>query len=213
LSTDRYKVQLTVSHETYEKLRRVQDLERHRFPKGDLAAIFDKTITMLLEDLENTRCGSVTRPRASGPANVRSRHVPAPVRRAVWTRDGGQCAFVGSGGRCPERGFLEIHHVTPFAEGGETVEHNLELRCRAHNAYEAEQHFGSLFAREAHASYDVGRDRAGVAPMLCQQGTRSGPSSEVALVSWTSMDEIARAGTFGARLPIAERLRTKRDDD
>ena len=31
----------------------------------------------------------------------------------------------------------------PFAAGGEAVEDNLELRCRAHNAYEAAQYFGS----------------------------------------------------------------------
>ena len=46
-------------------------------------------------------------------------------------------------GRCSERGFLECHHVIPFADGGPTRTENLELRCRAHNAYEAEQWFGS----------------------------------------------------------------------
>jgi hypothetical protein len=34
------------------------------------------------------------------------------------TRDGGQCAFVGTEGRCTARGFLELHHVAPFALGG-----------------------------------------------------------------------------------------------
>jgi hypothetical protein len=30
----------------------------------------------------------------------------------------------------------------PFAEGGATIVENLELLCRAHNAYEAERWFG-----------------------------------------------------------------------
>jgi 5-methylcytosine-specific restriction endonuclease McrA len=60
----------------------------------------------------------------------------------VWARDGGQCAFVGTAGRCTERGFLEYHHVIPFADGGETNVSNLELRCRAHNAFEAERWSG-----------------------------------------------------------------------
>ena len=55
---------------------------------------------------------------------------------------GGQCAFVGAAGRCTERGFLEFHHVKPYADGGRTVVENLELRCRAHYIYEAEQYFG-----------------------------------------------------------------------
>jgi hypothetical protein len=60
----------------------------------------------------------------------------------VWTRDDGRCAFVGADGRCRETGWIEIHHVVPFARGGPTTAENLELR-RAHNAYEAEREFGS----------------------------------------------------------------------
>jgi 5-methylcytosine-specific restriction endonuclease McrA len=68
--------------------------------------------------------------------------VAAAVKREVWARDGGQCAFVGTAGRCTERGFLEYHHVIPFADGGETNVSNLELRCRAHNGFEAERWSG-----------------------------------------------------------------------
>ena len=38
LAPDRYKVQFTVPRDTYEKLRRVQDLLRHTIPSGDPAA-------------------------------------------------------------------------------------------------------------------------------------------------------------------------------
>ena len=81
-------------------------------------------------------------PRQLTSSVVRSRHVPAAVRRAVWKRDDGRCAFIGTDGRCAERGFLEFHHVVPFADGGETTSGNLQLRCRAHNAHEAREHFG-----------------------------------------------------------------------
>lgn len=45
-------------------------------------------------------------------------------------------------------GFLEYHHVVPYAVGGKATVENIEMRCRAHNIYEAEQVFGPLFARE-----------------------------------------------------------------
>jgi hypothetical protein len=154
LAPERYKVQLTVSKDTYDKLRRVQDLLRHSVPNGDLAAIFDRALSVLLEDLERTKCAAAKRPRAAR-SPVTSRHVPAAVKRAVWERDGGRCAFVGAAGRCAETGFLEFHHVVPFAAGGETSVENLELRCRAHNAYEAEQYFGTLFVRERAVLYSV----------------------------------------------------------
>jgi 5-methylcytosine-specific restriction endonuclease McrA len=64
----------------------------------------------------------------------------------VWERDAGQCAFVGAHGRCPETGFLEFHHVVPYAAGGQTSIENLTLLCRAHNAYEGVKHFGATRA-------------------------------------------------------------------
>jgi 5-methylcytosine-specific restriction endonuclease McrA len=166
LAPERYQVQFTVSPEIYEKLRQVQDLLRHTIPNGDPAAIFDRALTLLLAELQKGRQAATDRPRAARPATSGSRHVPAAVKREVWARDGGQCAFVGTNGRCTERGFLELHHVVPFADGGATTVANLQLRCRAHNAYEAERWFGAEqdLLRETGATYGalVHNDRCGV---------------------------------------------------
>jgi hypothetical protein len=148
LAPERYKVQMTVSRETHDKLRRVQDLLRHQVPDGDPAVVFDRALTLLLRDLERRKLAEARRPRPARAATPGSRHVPATVRRQVWKRDAGQCAFVGDARRCTERGFLEFHHVVPFADGGPATVENLQLRCRAHNLYEAEQHFGPMSVRE-----------------------------------------------------------------
>jgi hypothetical protein len=47
------------------------------------------------------------------------------------------------GRRCAERAFLEFHHVVPYGVGGEPIPGNIELRCRAHNQYEAMLHCGA----------------------------------------------------------------------
>lgn len=148
LAPERYKVQFTMSREAHDKLRRAQDLLRHSIPTGDPAAIFERALTLLIEDLEKRKLAAVSRPCAGRSSSAHSRHVPASVRREVWARDNGRCAFVGTNGRCAERGFLELHHVVPFAAGGETTPDNLELRCRAHNAYEAQLFFGPPVMRE-----------------------------------------------------------------
>jgi hypothetical protein len=137
LAPERYKVQFTISRETQEKLRRVQGLARHAFPSGDPAEIFDRALTLLLQDLERRRCAAVTSPRAARGAVGGSRHIPASVKREVWRRDDGRCAYAGRAGRCTERSFLEYHHVQPYAAGGAATTANIELRCRAHNVYEA----------------------------------------------------------------------------
>ena len=148
LAPERFRVQFTVSRDTYDKLRRAQDLLRHRIPNGDPAAVFDRALTLLIAETERAALAATDRPRARHPTSKHSRHVPAAVKREVWKRDEGRCAFIGAEGRCSERGFLEIHHVVPYAEGGEMTIENLQLRCRAHNAYESERWFGPLILRE-----------------------------------------------------------------
>jgi 5-methylcytosine-specific restriction endonuclease McrA len=152
LAPERYKIQCTVSRETHDKLRQIQDLMRHRVPDGDVATIVDCALTLLLTELRKSRHAAVAQPKRQG-CHLRGRHIPALVKRLVWERDGGQCAFVGTTGRCSERGFLEYHHLVPYAEGGATNADNLALRCRAHNRYEADLWFGPVRA-EPHVCGD-----------------------------------------------------------
>ena len=151
LTVDSYKVQLTMSRDTHAKLRRVQELLRHSIPSGDLATIVDRALTLLLADLERGKCAATVTPRTTKAPSAGARHIPAAVRRQVWARDDGRCAFIGPAGRCTERHFIEFHHVSPYAVGGEPTVDNIELRCRAHNVHEAEKYFGDrlpLLVRE-----------------------------------------------------------------
>ncbi|MEX1129879.1 MAG: HNH endonuclease signature motif containing protein [Vicinamibacterales bacterium] len=142
LAPERYRIQFTATRATHDKLRRAQELLRHVVPNGDPAEIFDRALTLLLKDLERTRLAAVAKPKSSRGVADGSRHIPADVKRAVWARDEGRCAFVGSRGRCTERGFLEWHHVTPFAAGGLATVDNIQVRCASHNRYEATLFFG-----------------------------------------------------------------------
>ena len=138
LAPERYKLQLTISATTHATLRQVQDLMRHQVPTGDVVAIVDRALTLLLDHLQRAKLAATPRPRPSTrQPKIGSRHIPASVKRDVWARDGGRCAFVGTQGRCVETGFLEFHHVEPFADGGLSTSANLQLRCRGHNGYEA----------------------------------------------------------------------------
>jgi hypothetical protein len=144
LAPSRYEIRFTASGGTREKLRQAQDLLRHTIPNGNLDEIFGRALTLLLEDLARKKLALVetARPKEQ-PTASDSRHIPAHVKRVVWLRDGGQCAFISQSGRhCAERGFLEFHHVRPYGVGGEASVDNIQLRCRAHNAYEADLFYG-----------------------------------------------------------------------
>lgn len=167
LAVERYKIQFTAGPETRDNLRRAQALLRHRIPDGDLAQVIGLALDRLVRDLEKRKFAATGQPRrnarganavrrepAASPsrqAPARSRHIPAEVRRAVWERDGGRCAFVSAHGeRCTERGALEFDHIQPHADGGGAAEDNVRLLCRQHNQYEAHQFFGLWQSGDGH---------------------------------------------------------------
>jgi 5-methylcytosine-specific restriction endonuclease McrA len=94
------------------------------------------------------------RPQPASPpseASLKTQHpgtrsIPAALRRAVWQRDCGRCRYVdGRGRRCNATGNIEFHHKHPFAKGGSHDADNVELRCTAHNQYQADLDFGRSF--------------------------------------------------------------------
>jgi hypothetical protein len=142
LSPDRYRLQVTIDGDTLEKLRCAQDMLGHSIPSGDEAAVLDRALTSLIAELAKKKFAQTPKPRA--PREAGHGTVSAAVRRAVWVRDRGRCAFIGSGGhRCEERRFIEFHHLDPKGLGGEASPESIELRCRRHNDYEGRLWFGA----------------------------------------------------------------------
>lgn len=142
LAPRRYLLRITIGEETQRKLERARALLRHQVPDGDPAAIIDRALTLLVTEVERTKFAATKgggRNRQAATTAPGSRRIPSAIRRAVWLRDAGRCAFIAPAGRCAETAFIEFHHVMPFATGGTNTVENLELRCRAHNQYEAER--------------------------------------------------------------------------
>lgn len=147
LTSDRYLLRVTLTANAHAKLRRAQALMRHTIPNGDAAAVLEQALELLVHRLECVKTAKTVRLRTATSTAVaavtRGRHIPARVKRAVWARDQGRCAFMGRQGRCSETGQLEYHHRLPFARGGPADVANISLRCRAHNRYESEAIFGA----------------------------------------------------------------------
>jgi hypothetical protein len=156
LSPERYKLQVTIGEDAHDDLRSLQDLLRREIPDGDPASIVARALRLLRQEAEKKAFAATTRPREPRGTRGGSRDIPADVQRKVWTRDGGQCAFVAKNGRrCTERSYLEFHHRQPFSAGGPATAENISLRCREHNEYEAELVFGP-FAPRVQASTPSG---------------------------------------------------------
>ena len=160
VSEDRWSLRVTVDRALKEDLETLSTLLSHVFPKGDLAAVLHEAIRCGIEK-HGKRKGAVkpTRemtPKARPPKDPAA--IPAEMRRRVWERDGGRCAFTTPDGRrCGSRWKLEVDHVRPPSRGGTATIDNLRLACRAHNLLHAEEVYG----RELMEKYRKGESTAG----------------------------------------------------
>lgn len=149
LAPRRFRIEITVDQTTHDQLRALQDLLRHQLPSGDPAVILSRAVKLLFDDTLKKKAAITKTARPGAPASTkRTRTIPAAVRRGVWTRDVGRCAFVDQKGRrCRATGSLEFHHEIPFGKGGRHEVKNIALRCRGHNQFQADLDFGREFMR------------------------------------------------------------------
>ena len=134
------RIHFNVPGSVLAKLERAKGLLRHKFPKGDFADVLNEALEALLDRIDLSR-----RPDPSRrPVLPGRRRIPDWVKKAVWDRDGGRCAFSSvDGKRCDAAEWLEYDHITPFALGGVSDDpDNVRLLCRAHNQHRAREDFG-----------------------------------------------------------------------
>jgi hypothetical protein len=159
LGAERYCVRFTADEKVHAQLQELRELLRHSVPDGDVGKILARAIGVLLEQVRKRKigeCGSEARPCSSRARTPAKRSIPASIRRAVWARDEGRCSYQSKNGRsCGSREAIEFHHRIPWARCKEHKTDNIELRCRAHNQYEAVLDFGiehmAQFRREVPA--------------------------------------------------------------
>ena len=154
LTADLRRLHVTVSRRLLAKLEAARDGLSHALPGASTEQVLEAALDALLAK-QASRKGLVKRPRAPAANEAsdldavthRGRdHIPARVKREVWTRDGGRCRWpLASGGLCGATRSLELDHVVPLARGGTTTTANLRVLCRFHNQLAARQAFGDAF--------------------------------------------------------------------
>jgi hypothetical protein len=147
MSADTYSVRVTIDAACKAELDQLVELLSHK-TGGALVEVLREAIRCGIAK-HGKRKGAVaperkrSAPTTADPARSDPRFIPIEVRRAVWKRDGGCCAWVSPDGkRCGSRFRLEFGHIQPVALGGKPTVDNIRLECRAHNQVEAVRVFG-----------------------------------------------------------------------
>lgn len=140
-------VMIALEKRVHEKLLYLRSLLSHSMPSD--SQVIERALDDLIPKAEKAKFAATEKPRTRRREALGPGYIPAHVRRAVWSRDGGRCTAVGEDNkRCEERDFLEYDHIQPVARGGKSTVENVRLRCWAHNQYEAEKAFGEKFMQQ-----------------------------------------------------------------
>jgi 5-methylcytosine-specific restriction endonuclease McrA len=148
LSADQWSMRVTIDAALKGDLEKLKCLLSHKLPDGNVAEVLREAVRCAIEK-HGKRRGAVKPKRERKPAERKGspagarEPIPAAVKRAVWERDGGRCAYVSAEGhRCESRWQLEYDHVEPASRGGPSTVENTRLRCKGHNLLHAEKAFG-----------------------------------------------------------------------
>jgi hypothetical protein len=163
---DRVRIGFDAGISVLRLIDRARQVLRHKYPEGRLEDVMRDALETLLDRKDPQRRltlkpASVVRDAASPepetprePRALRDmkagRYIPAWVKRIVWERDDGRCAWrFPEGTVCGSKDWIEYDHVKPFAKGGKSDSpRNVRLLCRLHNR-EAAAAAGVSAARES----------------------------------------------------------------
>jgi len=134
---NRMALKIGISIELETKLRKIQDvLSSQKKKPVSLEEAIEAASDLFLERkdpkaIAERKLVAGTVVRLEAPA----KRVPnATTRHEVALRDCGQCTeALPNGTRCPERRWLQRHHVKPFSKGGATTARNLVTLCYGHH--------------------------------------------------------------------------------
>jgi hypothetical protein len=161
LTPNLQRLHMTVSKQFLDKLEAARKGQGHAQPGASAEKVIEAALDLLLAQQAKRR-GEVKQPRIH-PRPSKASHVPAAVRREVWSRDEGKCTWpLDSGGICGSTLRLEIDHVVPRGRGGPSTVDGCRLLCAAHNQLAARQVYGDdwmdRFTRRAGGNVPVARE-------------------------------------------------------
>ncbi|MFN8586916.1 MAG: HNH endonuclease [Candidatus Eisenbacteria bacterium] len=146
-------IRVELTEEEFADFVKARDMLAHVVRNGDAAEVIARALSHYAAHLEKRQYG--TRPGSPELKRVpKGRHIPKALRRFIADRDGRCCSFVSPDGhRCCEKRALQVDHIVPLSQGGETKAENLRLLCAHHNRHEAAKRIGEekiAAAREQH---------------------------------------------------------------
>lgn len=149
LTMERVRIGFDAAIGLVRLVERARQVLRHKYPDGRLEDVMKEALEILLDRKDPQRRLTLKTPAIvhdvsseASPNDPRllrdsksGRYIPAWVKRIVWERDDGRCAWrFEDGTLCGSRDWTEFDHIKPIAQGGRSGSpRNVRLLCRLHN--------------------------------------------------------------------------------
>ena len=162
LTPNLQRLHMTVSRQFLDKLEAARKGQGHAQPGASAEKVIEAALDLLLAQQAKRR-GEVKKPQQNPRRAKNPGHIPAAVKRAVWSRDEGKCTWpLDSGGICGSTLRLEIDHVVPRGRGGPSTVDGCRWLCAAHDQLAARQVHGDdwmdQFTRGSASNVPVARE-------------------------------------------------------
>ncbi len=134
-----YSYRLKIPAALHHKLERVKEVLSHQVPDGEWENILDRMVEAYLDKHDPQRQQTPTIDFWSSYQS-RNRYIPRGLKQKLLAAADFRCQFVSpEGNRCQQTRYLDVDHIHPIAMGGLTEWSNLQILCRAHNAWKGTQ--------------------------------------------------------------------------
>jgi hypothetical protein len=135
----------SVSHETADRVNRLQDIFAQKFGKPcRLKEVFEFIVAQEFkrrDPVEKAKRNAHKKAASPTPTSTargkspsrRRKPLTAQQRHEVNMRDEGQCRFIVDGTRCTAKRWIDQHHVIHSAHGGSNEPPNIITLCKFHH--------------------------------------------------------------------------------
>ena len=142
IAQDLSELRMSIPKDVEEMITRIKDLESQRTRKpAELIDVLRQSFLAYLKQndpfLKARRNIDKPTKQVSVSRQTGRTVIPANVRHEVRIRDQDQCVYKDNQGRrCPNRRWLEVHHVIPVSQGGRNTVENLVTLCHPHHKFQ-----------------------------------------------------------------------------
>ena len=148
VSADVYMLKTPLMKEAVDDFLEARDLNGRCGPEESWPELLAAAARALVTARRKQKWGETDQPRkGKSPEDCVLDKLPAKIRREVWLRDEGRCAYVSEDGRrCTCKSGLQFDHINPKSiHGAPTSADEVRLLCWRHNQFMADKELGRAF--------------------------------------------------------------------